>query len=48
LFGGNLTDETLNAVFMEENVLKVIGSWLPFMHDRGFLDIKCDENCKGK
>ncbi|KAL7041206.1 hypothetical protein ACKWTF_000678 [Chironomus riparius] len=48
LFGGNLTEETLNAVFMDENVLKVIGSWLPFMYERGFLDIKCKENCKAK
>ncbi|XP_070494590.1 uncharacterized protein [Chironomus tepperi] len=40
LFGGNLTDEALNAVFMDENVLKVMGSWLPFMYERGFLDIK--------
>lgn len=40
LFSGSLTDETLNSVYMDENVLKVIGSWLPFMNKRGFLDYK--------
>ncbi|KAG5675465.1 hypothetical protein PVAND_005367 [Polypedilum vanderplanki] len=39
LFSGMIDDDTLKLIYSNDNYLKALETWLPFMDERGFLDI---------
>jgi hypothetical protein len=38
LFSGVIDDASLKRIYSNDNYLKALESWLPFMEERGYLD----------